>query len=253
MFSIARIEIIWIKNSLILWFIKKYEVNLDESENNNINDYASFNEFFTRKLKINSRSISSSKLVSPVDGVVSQCGYIKNSEIIQAKGHYFDVSQLLGEKPTSNLENGQFMTIYLSPKNYHRVHMPFNGRLVAMQYIPGSLFSVNQKTANNVKGIFARNERLVCRFNTAFGEVFFVFVGAIFVGSIETSWQGQITPPYGKHSKVYHYTNNEFKLNKGDEMGRFNMGATVIMMLPEGTPELKLHSGQIIKMGQPFI
>ena len=100
MFSIARIEIIWIKNSLILWFIKKYEVNLDESENNNINDYASFNEFFTRKLKINSRSISSSKLVSPVDGVVSQCGYIKNSEIIQSKGHYFDVSQLLGEKPT---------------------------------------------------------------------------------------------------------------------------------------------------------
>ena len=253
MFRFARIEVVWIKNSLTRWFIKKYQVNLDEAESANVEDYVSFNEFFSRRLKPKSRPISSAIVVAPVDGIVSQSGYIKNSQIIQAKGHHFDVSQLLAGESLPKLENGQFSTIYLSPKDYHRVHMSFDAKLVSMRYVPGSLFSVNQNTVNKVNGIFARNERLVCRFKTSFGEVVFVLVGAIFVGSMQTSWQGQITPPYGKLVKLYDYSDKKFELKKGDELGRFNMGSTVIMLLPEGTPELKLHSGQILKMGQSVI
>ena len=253
MFRFTRIEIVWIKNSFTRWFIKKYQVNLEEAESANIDDYLSFNEFFTRGLKPNSRPISGSLVVSPVDGIVSQSGYIKDSKIIQAKGHHFEVSQLLADESVPKSDNGQFSTIYLSPKDYHRVHMPFDAKLLSMRYIPGNLFSVNQKTVNKVKGIFARNERLVCRFKASFGEVVFVLVGAIFVGSIQTSWQGQITPPYGKFVKAYDYTDKEFELNKGDELGRFNMGSTVIMLLPDGAPELKIHSGQILKMGQSVV
>jgi phosphatidylserine decarboxylase len=131
--------------------------------------------------------------------------------------------------------------------------MPIDGKLVSMRYIPGNLFSVNHKTVNKVNGVFARNERLVCLFDTFFGRVSFVMVGAIFVGSMETSWQGQITPPYGKVDKVYNYTEKEFELFKGDELGRFNMGSTIIMLFPERAPELKLHSGQELKMGQVII
>ena len=253
MFRFARIEIVWIKNNFTRWFIKKYQVNLEEAESTKINDYLSFNEFFTRGLKPNSRLISSSLVVSPVDGIVSQSGYIKDSQIIQAKGHYFEVSQLLAGESTSKFDNSQFSTIYLSPKDYHRVHMPFDAKLVSMRYIPGNLFSVNQRTVNKVKGIFARNERLVCRFEASFGEAVFILVGAIFVGSMQTSWQGQITPPYGKYVKVYDYTDKEFELNKGDEMARFNMGSTVIMILPKEAPELKIHSGQVLRMGQSVV
>lgn len=253
MFRFARIEVVWIKNSFTRWFIKNYQVNLDEAETTNVEDYLSFNEFFTRRLKPKSRPISSATVVAPVDGIVSQSGYIKDSQIIQAKGHHFEVSQLLAGESVSKLDNGQFSTIYLSPKDYHRVHMPFDAKLVSMRYVPGDLFSVNHKTVNKIKGIFARNERLVCRFEASFGEVVFVLVGAIFVGSIQTSWHGQITPPYGKYVKSFDYIDKEFELNKGDELGRFNMGSTVIMLLPEGAPELKLHSGQVLRMGQSVV
>jgi len=131
--------------------------------------------------------------------------------------------------------------------------MPFDAKLISMRYIPGNLFSVNQKTVNKVKGIFARNERIVCHFDASFGEVVFVLVGAIFVGSMQTSWQGQITPPYGKYVKAYDYTDKEFELNKGDELARFNMGSTVIMLLPERAPELKIYSGQVLRMGQSVV
>ena len=181
MFRFARIEIVWIKNVFTRWFIKKYQVNLDEAESADVEDYLSFNEFFTRGLKPKSRPISSSLVVSPVDGTVSQSGYIKDSQIIQAKGHYFEVSQLLAGESASIFNNGQFSTIYLSPKDYHRVHMPFDAKLISMRYIPGNLFSVNQRTVNKVKGIFARNERIVCHFDASFGEAIFVLVGAIFV------------------------------------------------------------------------
>jgi len=253
MFRFARIENVWIKNTFTHWFINKHQVNLAEAESGSISDYAHFNDFFTRALKPQARPISESAIISPVDGVVSQAGQIKDSQILQAKGHHFSLSQLLAGETIEKIENGYFATIYLAPKDYHRIHMPFDGNLVSMRYVPGNLFSVNHKTVNKVNEVFARNERLVCLFNTVFGRVVFVMVGAIFVGSMETSWQGQVTPPYGKVVKVYDYTEKELELLKGGELGRFNMGSTVIMLLPETAPTLKLQSGQKLKMGQSLI
>jgi len=252
-FRFARIENVWIKDTFTRWFINKHQVNLAEAESNSISDYANFNDFFTRALKPQARPISESAIISPVDGVVSQAGQIKDSQILQAKGHHFSISQLLGGESLEKIENGYFATIYLAPKDYHRIHMPIDGKLVSMRYIPGNLFSVNDKTINKVNGVFARNERLVCLFDSVFGRVAFVLVGAIFVGSMETSWHGQVTPPYRKVVKVYDYTKKEFELFKGDELGRFNMGSTVIMLLPENAPVLKLQSGQELKMGQSLI
>jgi len=253
MFRFARIENEWIKEAFTRWFVNKYQVNLAEAERDGISDYAHFNDFFTRALKPQARPISESPIISPVDGVVSQAGQIKDSQILQAKGHHFSLSQLLAGESVEKIENGYFATIYLAPKDYHRIHMPIDGKLVSMRYIPGNLFSVNYKTVNKVNGVFARNERLLCLFDTVFGNVVLVLVGAIFVGSMETSWQGQVTPPYGKVVKVYDYKEKEFGLFKGDELGRFNMGSTVIMLLPETAPTLKLQSGQELKMGQSFI
>jgi len=253
MFWFARIETVWIKNTFTRWFINKHQVNLAEAELENISEYVHFNDFFTRSLKSQARPISESEIISPVDGVISQAGKVKDSQVLQAKGYDFSISQLLGGESVEKIENGHFATIYLAPKNYHRIHMPIDGKLVSMRYIPGNLFSVNHKTVNKVNRVFARNERLVCLFDTVFGRVAFVLVGAIFVGSMETSWHGQVTPPYGKVVKVYDYTEKEFELFKGEEMGRFNMGSTVIMLLPENAPAFKLHSGQELKMGQSLI
>jgi len=253
MFWFARIETVWIKNTFTRWFINKHQVNLAEAELDNISEYVHFNDFFTRSLKSQARPISESEIISPVDGVISQAGKVKDSQVLQAKGYDFSISQLLGGESVEKIENGHFATIYLAPKNYHRIHMPIDGKLVSMRYIPGNLFSVNHKTVNKVNRVFARNERLVCLFDTVFGRVAFVLVGAIFVGSMETSWHGQVTPPYGKVVKVYDYTEKEFELFKGEEMGRFNMGSTVIMLLPENAPAFKLHSGQELKMGQSLI
>jgi len=253
MFWFARIETVWIKNTFTRWFINKHQVNLAEAELDNISEYVHFNDFFTRSLKSQARPISESEIISPVDGVISQAGKVKDSQVLQAKGYDFSISQLLGGESVEKIENGHFATIYLAPKNYHRIHMPIDGKLVSMRYIPGNLFSVNHKTVNKVNRVFARNERLVCLFDTVFGRVAFILVGAIFVGSMETSWHGQVTPPYGKVVKVYDYTEKEFELFKGEEMGRFNMGSTVIMLLPENAPALKLHSGQELKMGQSLI
>jgi len=253
MFRFARIENVWIKDTFTRWFINKYQVNLAEAKRDSISDYAHFNDFFTRALKPEARPLSESPIISPVDGVVSKAGQIKDSQILQAKGHHFSISQLLAGESVEKIENGYFVTIYLAPKDYHRIHMPIDGKLVSMRYIPGNLFSVNHKTVQKVNGVFARNERLVCLFDTVFGRMAFVLIGAIFVGSIETSWQGQITPPYGKKSKVYDYSEKEFELSKGDELGRFNMGSTVIIILPETTPAIKLQLGQELKMGQSLI
>jgi len=253
MFRFARIENAWIKDTFTRWFINKNEVNLAEAEKDNISDYVHFNDFFTRALKPDARPISESPIISPVDGVLSQAGPIEKSQVLQAKGHHFSISQLLAGESVEKIENGYFATIYLAPKDYHRIHMPLNGKLVSMRYVPGNLFSVNHKTVQKVNGVFARNERLVCLFDTVFGRVTFILVGAIFVGSMETSWQGQITPPYGKVVKFFDYKEKEFELSKGDELGRFNMGSTVIMILPENAPALKLQSGQELKMGQSLI
>ena len=253
MFRFARIENSWVKNNFTRWFIKHYQVNLSEAEIENIEDFISFNDFFTRALKASLRPISESEIISPVDGVVSQAGKIDDSQIVQAKGRYYSVSSLIADMPSKEIQNGSFATIYLSPKDYHRIHMPCDGTLISMKYIPGDLFSVNQNTVSSIDGVFARNERLVCLFETDFGAMLFVLVGAIFVGSMQTSWAGLITPPYSKAVKNYDYKNQQIKLSKGDELGRFNMGSTVIMLLPKNSIELNLIEGQELKMGQGII
>ena len=249
MFRFARIQVKWIKNSFTSWFVSKYKVNMNEAGLEDIKEYKHFNDFFTRSLKAGARPISESKVVSPVDGVVSQCGNIDGSMIFQAKGKKFSVEALLADSAKDDFYTS-FATIYLSPKDYHRIHMPFDGSLKSMKYIPGSLFSVNQRTVNNIDQVFARNERLICYFDTEYGEMALVMVGAIFVGSMETSWEGQVTPPYTKSVKTYDYDSRQIGLSKGEELGRFNMGSTVILILPKGSPELNLETGQALKMGQ---
>ena len=250
MFRFARIKTPWLKNSFTNWFVATYKVDLSEAERENVKDYDHFNDFFTRPLKKSSRPISSSPLISPVDGVVSQAGKINKSEIVQAKGKKYSVSALLDDKSLVIDYFNSFATIYLSPKDYHRIHMPCDGDLVSMKYIPGDLFSVNKQTVNNLDQVFARNERLVCFFNTEFGEMIFILVGAIFVGSMQTSWEGQISPPYSKSVKHYDYKEEEIRLKKGVELGRFNMGSTVIILLSNDFPDLSLEEGQALKMGQ---
>ncbi|MDA9802163.1 archaetidylserine decarboxylase [Candidatus Pseudothioglobus singularis] len=250
MFRFARIKTPWLKNSFTNWFVATYKVNLSEAERENVKDYEHFNDFFTRSLKKTSRPISSLPVISPVDGVVSQAGKINKSEIVQAKGKKYSVSALLDNKSIDAAYFNSFTTIYLSPKDYHRIHMPCDGDLVSMKYIPGDLFSVNQGTVNGIDQVFARNERLVCFFNTEFGEMAFILVGAIFVGSMQTSWEGQITPPYSKSVKYYNYMDQKIRLEKGDELGRFNMGSTVIILMPNDFPSLSLDEGQALKMGQ---
>ena len=249
MFRFARIQASWIKNLFTSWFVSKYKVNLTEALLEDINEYKHFNDFFTRALKDGSRPISDSKVVSPVDGVVSQFGSIKESMIVQAKGKEYSVEALLADNSINDLYTS-FATIYLSPKDYHRIHMPFDGSLKSMKYIPGNLFSVNQRTVNDIDEVFARNERLVCFFDTEYGEIALVMVGAIFVGSMETSWEGQITPPYTKSIKKYDYDSRQIELSKGEELGRFNMGSTVILVLPKESPKLNLETGQVLNMGQ---
>ena len=249
MFRFARIQASWIKNLFTSWFVSKYKVNLTEALLEDIDEYKHFNDFFTRALKDGSRPISDSKVVSPVDGVVSQFGSIKESMIVQAKGKEYSVEALLADNSINDLYTS-FATIYLSPKDYHRIHMPFDGSLKSMKYIPGNLFSVNQRTVNDIDEVFARNERLVCFFDTEYGEIALVMVGAIFVGSMETSWEGQITPPYTKSIKTYDYDSRQIKLSKGEELGRFNMGSTVILVLPKESPKLNLETGQVLNMGQ---
>jgi len=249
MFRFARIQTPWIKNTFTSWFVSTYKVNLKEAKLQDINEYKHFNDFFTRALKADSRPISDSKIVSPVDGVVSQFGSIEESLIVQAKGKKFSVEALLADQSKKDLYTS-FATIYLSPKDYHRIHMPFDGILKSMKYIPGNLFSVNKRTVENIDQVFARNERLICYFDTEYGEIALVMVGAIFVGSMETSWEGQVTPPYTKSVKTYDYDSRQIGLSKGEELGRFNMGSTVILILPKGSPELNLETGQTLKMGQ---
>ena len=249
MFRFARIQASWIKNLFTSWFVSKYKVNLTEALLEDIDEYKHFNDFFTRALKDGSRPISDSKVVSPVDGVVSQFGSIKESMIVQAKGKEYSVEALLADNSINDLYTS-FATIYLSPKDYHRIHMPFDGSLKSMKYIPGNLFSVNQRTVNDIDEVFARNERLVCFFDTEYGEIALVMVGAIFVGSMETSWEGQITPPYTKSIKTYDYDSRQIELSKGEELGRFNMGSTVILVLPKESPKLNLETGQVLNMGQ---
>ncbi|BBB22433.1 phosphatidylserine decarboxylase [Abyssogena phaseoliformis symbiont OG214] len=255
MFHFARIKNIWLKNRFIAWFVRSYQVNLSEAVCENIEDYQHFNDFFTRALKPNARKIADSLIVCPVDGKVSKVGnIINNTQIIQAKNHRYSVGQLLGNDARSvEFKAGFFATIYLSPKDYHRIHMPYDGTLISMSYIPGDLFSVNQTTAENVDGLFARNERVVCYFETEFGLCAFVLVGAIFVGSMQTVWHGQINPPYQKKIQHFDYSNESISLKKGQELGRFNMGSTVIMLMPDQANKFSLKEAEVVRMGQALV
>ncbi len=254
MFRFARIENTWLKNIFIDWFVKTYQVNLSEAERERVEDYQHFNDFFTRALKSSVRPIAHSAIICPVDGIVSQVGTISNAQIIQAKNHHYSVAQLLANDARSGeFEAGFFATIYLSPKDYHRIHMPYDAKLISMSYIPGALFSVNKAAADNIDGLFARNERVVCYFATDFGLCVVILVGAIFVGSMQTVWHGQINPPYAKKIQYFDYLKQNIVLKKGAELGRFNMGSTVIMLAPKPGNRFALQTNQVVKIGQALI
>ena len=256
MWKLTRCEYKWLLKLVLPLFIRKFKVNMDEAKNPDWKSYASFNYFFTRELKEDAREISSEKkaIASPVDGAVSQLGEIKDDLIFQAKGHAYSLTQLLGDREdlAEIFKDGQFNTIYLSPKDYHRIHMPIDGTLKEMIHVPGELFSVNPTTVENVPALFARNERVVCLFDTAAGPMAMILVGAIFVGSIETVWHGEVTPPTCKDIRNWKYDDKELSYIKGQEMGRFNMGSTVILLHAndkmEWTKELKAE--QIVRLGE---
>lgn len=254
-FRIMRIRTKWIKNLIINKIVKAYNINLQEAESPNPDDYIHFNAFFTRALRQDARNIDNevTSLISPVDGAISQCGKIEEGRIFQAKGHSFSVSELLSCDSEINdyYKNGSFTTIYLSPRDYHRIHSPIDCTVSGTTHIPGRLFSVAKWTAENIPRLFARNERLVCYLETEYGKIAFVLVGAIFVSSMETVFNGVVTPPYANNVSDVALNENT-KLAKGDELGRFNMGSTVIMLFPENMIQLnsELKADQIVKLGE---
>jgi phosphatidylserine decarboxylase len=229
-----------VKNFLIRGFSRLYHINLDEAASSNPADYEHFNAFFTRALKPGVRPMEGGEkvVVSPVDGTVSQCGLIEDGRIFQAKGRSYTTRQLLGgdARLAELFEGGEFATIYLSPTDYHRIHMPLDGTLHEMVHVPGRLFSVSPATTRIIPGLFARNERVVTLFDTEAGPMAMVLVGAIFVASVETVWGGVITPPAGKKVRSWDYRGSDQPtvLTKGEEMGRFNMGSTVVLLFPKG-------------------
>lgn len=246
-----------IKSRFIHWFIKRYRVDMSEAEQPDPDAYADFNSFFTRALKAGVRPISAGTdhVVCPADGTISQIGHIEHNRIFQAKGRSFSVEALLGGDSTISqpFYGGQFATVYLSPRDYHRVHMPLAGRLQKMIYVPGKLFSVNKATAENVDALFARNERLVCLFDTAAGPMAVVLVGAMIVAGIETVWAGQVCPvsPSAQVSTDYSSA-GAVTLAKGEEMGRFKLGSTAIVLFGPNAVTLDptLRADSAVRMGQ---
>ena len=219
---------------IIRRFVAKYGVDMDEALDSDIASYPSFNEFFTRALKPGARPLAQADLVSPVDGAISQFGPIEGDQIFQAKNHRYSTTALVGGDAAlaARFEHGSFATLYLSPKDYHRIHMPCDGRLLRMIYVPGDLFSVNPTTARGVPGLFARNERVVCVFESAAGPFVLVLVGATIVGSMATVWHGVVNPPRGGEVREWRYDDQQIALRQGDEMGRFLLGSTVVMLFP---------------------
>ena len=217
-------------------FVARYQVNMAEAANPDVSGYRSFNEFFTRPLKAGARPIAEAAFVSPVDGAISQCGRIEGDRIFQAKGHSYTTRALVGGDATlaAQFEGGEFATLYLSPRDYHRIHMPCAGRLTRMVHVPGDLFSVNPVTARGVPGLFARNERVVCVFEGAHGPFVMVLVGATIVGSMATVWHGVVNPPREGVLREWRYEMGNIALAQGEEMGRFLLGSTVVMLFPKG-------------------
>ena len=224
---------------VIAWFIKRYGVNMNEAASPDINSYTSFNEFFTRPLQKNVRPLANADFICPVDGAISQFGAIEFDQIFQAKGHQYSTTALVGGDKTlaRKFEHGCFATLYLSPKDYHRIHMPCTGTLQRMIYVPGDLFSVNPTTAQGVPGLFARNERVICEFESTHGPFIMVLVGATIVGSMATTWHGLVNPPRSKSIRTWDYVGKDIKLEQGEEMGRFLLGSTVVMLFPKNSVE----------------
>ena len=222
---------------IIRWFVGRYGVDMNEALDGDITHYASFNEFFTRALKPGLRPQAKTALVCPVDGAISQFGAIEHDQIFQAKGHHYSTTALVGgdAELAAQFNDGSFATIYLSPKDYHRIHMPCDGRLLRMIHVPGELFSVNPTTARGVPGLFARNERVVCVFESALGPFVLTLVGATIVGSMATVWHGVVNPPRVKQVREWRYADTPVRLKKGEEMGRFLLGSTVVLLFPKGS------------------
>ena len=228
----------WVTTEIIRRFVAKYRVNMDEALDSNIASYLTFNDFFTRALKPGARPLAKAGLVCPVDGAISQFGAIKHDQLLQAKGHNYSTTAMVGgdNALAAQYQNGSFATIYLSPKDYHRIHMPCDGRLTRMIYVPGDLFSVNPVTARGVPGLFARNERVVCVFESPRGPFVLTLVGATIVGSMATVWHGVVNPPRGKVVREWLYPasgQSEVVLKQGEEMGRFLLGSTVVLLFPK--------------------
>jgi len=257
MHRIARSTRPGVRNAVIRTVLRAYPmIDLREAAEPDPFAYPSFNAFFTRALRPGARDIVAGErqLVSPVDGSVSQLGAIVNGRMLQAKGVHYTASALLADQAgAARYAGGSFACLYLAPYNYHRIHMPLAGRLVATRYVPGRLYSVNAATARAIPGLFARNERVVCEFETALGPLAMVLVGALFVGSIETVYAGEINPPRSRGGLVSHIeTGLGMEFSKGAELGRFNMGSTVILMLGNGATHFAAQLGprSMVRMGQ---
>lgn len=243
-----------ITTSAIRRFVARYNVDMQEAANPDIASYSSFNEFFTRPLREDARPLADAEFLCPVDGAISQFGAIEHDSIFQAKGHSYTTTALVGGDAELGARylNGSFATLYLSPRDYHRIHMPCTGRLRRMVYVPGDLFSVNPTTARGVPGLFARNERVVCVFDTDFGSFVLVLVGATIVGSMATVWHGVVNPPRSGSIREWHYDGQEVAIQKGQEMGRFLLGSTVVMLFPENVLNFNSHwqPAKPIRMGE---
>jgi len=243
------------KNQQIRQFIKLFKVNMNEAKLKNINQFEDFNHFFTRELLTDARIDQSkdNELCCPVDGAISEIGNIEDKQLIQAKGHYFSLNDLLADNQalTETFRGGSFATIYLSPKDYHRIHMPIAGSLQQMIHVPGQLFGVNRASVKTIPRLFARNERVISIFKTAAGTMALIQVGAIFVSSIETVWHGVVTPPRKKSVQSWQYEGDN-NFDKAQEMGRFNMGSTVILLFSKDCIKWnsKLVANTPVQMGQ---
>jgi phosphatidylserine decarboxylase len=255
--TLARCETAWLKNLLIRHFIRVYRVDMTEAEHGDPAYYASFNAFFTRALKAGVRSLPPDPraVLSPADGAISAIGRIHADTLLQAKGHDYSLTALLGGEAAraAPFHGGNFATVYLSPKDYHRVHIPLGGTLREMIHVPGRLFSVNQTTADNIPGLFARNERVICLFDTAAGPMAVILVGAMIVAGIETVWAGAVTPA-AQDGKVWDYRQQTppIRLEKGAELGRFKLGSTVIVLFGPDVVQWQqmLTAGSAVRMGQ---
>jgi phosphatidylserine decarboxylase len=249
-YYLGNSKILWLKNFLIKIFIKKYKVDLAESKIQNIKNFKTFNHFFTRK--INRKIIlDNHKIIAPADGIIQSCGKLNQEDALSIKKRHFLLNSLLADnKYFHQFTNGQYCTIYLAPKDYHRVHMPYIGKLLRMQFVPGKLFSVNNKSTNKINNIFSRNERIICYFESPIGIFAVILVGAIIVGSISTVWDGLITPPHRAKPFVRDYHDKDLIIKQGAELGFFAAGSTVITLLPNGcNMRFNAEAGSHIRMG----